>query len=396
MQHISLTVLIDLLFGFFAIFTATLVLIYRKNFSFHIGITILLFAQGVSSCSFACIDFFNGGLPNLLYLLGRAFTPIFLLLFSEYTLKLYYHIGIKLLVLTLTFFLGFTAFFKMDSLWYITLVNCYTIMVLIIISIHILKKLFLKDDKLLFRYHLIFFIMLLILLSIELIPNFTSPGISALIITHGSMLIITSGGFSHLEQKFSQFFMMLLFGILLYAFLILLFPNVNRQYLEVLFVLSFFILSLYYIFFEISKNPKRIRSVFLISRLLSSNIHNKIAFIKELEKWDEIENVQCIEHSDIEGNSAHLKLLFHKTGRVVHKAQTTELEKVLKYNSNFISGLEIACFYLKKFDADSLFQLSDKGDFIAVKYITGLNPLLYASELSIMSKVIFLVYSSNK
>ena len=272
MQHISLTVLIDLLFGFFAIFTATLVLIYRKNFSFHIGITILLFAQGVSSCSFACIDFFNGGLPNLLYLLGRAFTPIFLLLFSEYTLKLYYHIGIKLLVLTLTFFLGFTAFFKMDSLWYITLVNCYTIMVLIIISIHILKKLFLKDDKLLFRYHLIFFIILLILLSIELIQNFTSPGISALIITHGSMLIITSGGFSHLEQKFSQFFMMLLFGILLYAFLILLFPNVNRQYLEVLFVLSFFILSLYYIFFEISKNPKRIRSVFLISRLLSSTI----------------------------------------------------------------------------------------------------------------------------
>lgn len=396
MQHISLPVLIDLLFGFFAIFTATLVLIYRKNFSFHNGIAILLFAQGVSSCSFACIDFYNGGLPNLLYILGKALTPIFLLLFSEYTLKLHYNIGIKLLVLTLTFFLGFTALFQMDSLWYINLVNYYTIMVLIIISIHILKKLFSKEDKLLFRYHLIFFIMLLILLSIELISNYTSPGISALIVSHGSMLIIASGGFSHMDQKFPQLLMMLLFGIFLDAFLILLFPDVKRQYLEVLFVLSFFILSLYYIFFEISKNPKRIRSVFLISRLLSSTIHNKIAFITELEKWDEIENVRCIELSDIEGNSDHLKLLFHKTGRVVHKAQTTELEKALKYNPNFISGLEIACFYLKKFDADSLFQLSDKGDFIAVKYITGLNPLLYASELSIMSKMIFSVYSSNK
>jgi len=74
---------------------------------------------------------------------------------------------------------------------------------------------------------------------------------------------------------------------------------------------------------------------------------------------------------------------------VRHKFQMETLSKAMAYDSELLSGLDIARFYLKKFNSDSLIQLSEQGDFLSVKYSAGLNPALYTNEISIMSKILF-------
>ena len=80
----------------------------------------------------------------------------------------------------------------------------------------------------------------------------------------------------------------------------------------------------------------------------------------------------------------------------MHKYRLNELSKALSYNPNFVSGIGVAGYYFKKYESDSLFQLSDKGDFIAVQYLDGLNPALYAAEFTIMSKIVFTISGTSK
>jgi len=125
-------------------------------------------------------------------------------------------------------------------------------------------------------------------------------------------------------------------------------------------------------------------------------VNNREGFLDALQKWEVIDELQFIDHSAVEGNSANLILLLQKTGRVIHKFQMPELTKALDYNPNFMSGLDVAHYYFKKLGAHSLFQMTDEGDFIAVRYIVGLNPALYTKELYIMSKIAYSIRNTQK
>ncbi|MEO8146938.1 MAG: hypothetical protein ABI723_04835, partial [Bacteroidia bacterium] len=183
--------------------------------------------------------------------------------------------------------------------------------------------------------------------------------------------------------------------ILVFSFK-LLYTEFKIEYLYSLFILCIVILSIYYMFEEVSKKPAQIRSAFLISRLLRLPLNDRLKFLEELRQWEEVKSLNYIEGSQAEGDIVNLNLLFNKAGRVIHKYQVNELSKALARNPDLISGIETVKFYLKKFESDSLFQLSDKGDLVAVKYISGLNPALYANEFSIMSKIVFTVTSAGK
>lgn len=122
---------------------------------------------------------------------------------------------------------------------------------------------------------------------------------------------------------------------------------------------------------------------------------NKSKFLDELKDWKEIKAVYLVDKDSLEGNAAILCLLFQKNNRVVHKFQLKELFKTLSYNETFLSGIEIARFHLKKYECHSLFQLTDNGDFIAIRYMEGLNPALYTNELAIMSKIVYSVSTTH-
>lgn len=396
--------LFNILFGSFSIATALVVLFYKKNFVFHNGIAILLLSQGVVACT---VDLINIGDTNLackFYFVSRTLITIFLLLFSEYILKINYHITVKLLTLIPTWVLGIFSFFQKNGngSWFTSASDIYLIGILLIIITHLLRDYFSSKDRLLNRYLILYLITLSVLLSCEFLRmlkntpyNLYASGFSAMVLTHGIILIISSGGYSRMNQKKSKLIFIVLISSILSCSLKLLHPAIPMEYVFTLFVIAVFILSFNYMLREMSKNPKEIRSAFLISRLLSLQLNDKDIFLRELRQWEEISELHYVEHLNIEGNSSNLNLLFQKTGRVIHKFQIPELMKALAYNPNFISGIEVAQYYFKKMGCNSLFQVADKGDFLAIKYMKGLNPALYSNELSIMSKIIFSVSNAQ-
>ena len=404
MTNIHQYMLFNLLFGVFAIATAFVVLFYRKHFVLHNGIIILLLSQGVVACSFDLMNISEMSLLCKFYFVGRSLIPIFLILFSEYILKINYHISIKLLSLLPTSVLGICSFFQKNgnSSWFSNASDIFLIVIVLAIIIHLIVTFLLSKDRLLNRYLLIFLTTLGIIFTCEVLKKLTdisfnlySTGISAMVLTHGIILIITSGGYSRMEQKNSKLIYIVLISSILACSLKFVYPNIPMEYVSTLFILSVSIFSINYMLREVSKNPKEIRSAFLISRLLSLPLHDRDVFLRELRQWEEINELHFIEYSAIEGNSSNLNLLFQKTGRVIHKFQIQELMKALEYNPNFVSGFEVAQYYFKKMDCNSLFQLSDKGDFLAIEYMKGLNPALYTNELSIMSKIVFSVSNAQ-
>ena len=366
MNNIPLYVLVNLLFGFFSVTTACVVLFYRRNFKLYSAIAILLFAHGVVAVSVGLMNSFNTPILFKLYFISRSITPIFLLMFSEYILKIKYTILVKLVVLTATWVIGIFSFFQNDmsnTIFSIT-GDVFLMLTFFMIIIHLLTYLFyFSEDKLLRRYLIISCVILVILLANEAFKKIThthynlySPGISAFVFVNGIILIIASGGYSRMNQKFPKLFYIVLMSFILSGALKFLYRDIPFEYLSALFILSVFVLSIYYMIGEISKNSVEIRSALLISRLLSMPINDREKFLNELRQWEEITELHFIYHSTIEGNILSLNLLFQKTGRVIHKYMVLQLTKALEYDSRYVAGIEVAKFYFKKLDCHSLFQ----------------------------------------
>ena len=405
METIQFPALVSLLCGFFAIITALIVLIYKKKFVFFAGIVILLFAEGIVSFSTGLMGKDESHIIYKLYFFGSSLIPLILLQFSEYILKLNYSIRIKLFTLIPTFVLAFASFFQKNLNHNLDMVlgDLFFAIVILIIIFNLSKPVFSDDDMLLHRFKRIYIVtisMLLVSVIFKYLfgPNFIllTTGISAIVLTHGMILIFTSDDNRRLIQKISTLIYIILMSLILALSFKIIYPEIKIDHLCSLFTLCLILLSIYYMLVEVSKEPTQIRSAFLISRLLGLPIHDKMKFLEELSQWHEIKSLNYIDESKIEGDVANFNLLFYRTDRVIHKFQINELSKVFALSSDFVSGIEVAKFYLKKFDSDSLFQLSDRGDFLAIKYIPGLNPSLYANEISVMSKIVFTMTGANK
>lgn len=403
MHNISLNILVNVLFGVFAVAGGFLVLFYRKNLALYKGVAILLFALGVSSCITPFLGGDYGRMILILYLLSRGIIPIFLVVFSEYILKINYHIIVKLLLLTASWCLVIGSFFQRNTgTFYTQASDFFFLAVLLLIMVKLALSFVSLQERLLKKYMVIFFVTIILVTINELVrfdaTNFYNPysmGVSSLLVTHGIILIITSGGSSRLRQKLSALLYILIFSGILCILLKLFHAEIELDYLETILVISISILSIYYLVKEVSKNPKEIGSALLISRLLSLPLHNKEQFLEELRQWEEINALHFVEHATIEGNVSGLNSLFSKAGRVIHKNQVSALITTLAFSPSIISGIEVAQFYFKKFDCQSLFQISEAGDFIAIKYMKGLNPALYANELSLMTKIVFSANASK-
>jgi hypothetical protein len=403
MNNITLDILVNVLFGAFACAGGFLVLFYRKNLALYKGVAILLFALGISSCITPFLSETTGRALFILYFLSRIIVPIFLVVFSEYILKIRYHIIAKLLLLTASWCLAIGSFFQHDTkTWYANTSDFFFLAVVVFILVKLVINVASLQERLLKKYVWIFFVTLILLMINELVRfdtiNFYNPysmGVSALIVTHGVILIITSGGSSRLKQKLSTLLNILMFNIMLCALLEFFHAEIEFKHLASLFVLSISFLSIYYLVKEVSKNPKEIGSALLISRLLSLPLHDKKRFLEELRQWEEINALHFIDHTTIEGSVSGLHALFNSTGGVIHKNQIAPLGMTTAFNPGVLSGIEVAQFYFRKFDCQSLFQISQTGDFIAVQYVKGLNPVLYANELSLMTKIVFSANASK-
>ena len=402
---IQFPALVCLLCGLFAITTAITVLIYRKKFVFFAGIIILLFAGGTLSFTTGLMNMYDSNIIYIFHFFGFSLIPLILLQFSEYILKINYHIRIKLFTLLSTFVFAFASFFQIDASHNLILISedLFFAIVILIIIFHLSKPVLSEDEMLLHRLRRIYLVTISIFLIGELSRYFSdtnfilfSAGISAIVLTHGMILIFTSDDNRRLIEKFPRLIYILLMSFILVLSFKLLYSEFQTEYQGSLFILCLVLFSIYYMFGEVSKKPTQIRSALLVSRLLGLPIHDRIKFLEELRQWHEIKSLNYIEASQVEGDVANLNLIFHKTGSVIHKFQINEVSKVLALNPEFASGIEVAKFYLKKFESDSLFQLSENGEYLAVKYVPGLNPALYANEISAMSKIVFTMSSTNK
>ena len=405
MPNAPIYVLINLLFGIFATAAAGLVLYYRKNFTLHNGVAILLFAVGIYSFSNGIMTVYDSRFVCLLYLFSHATIPIFLVLFSEYILKVNYHIVIKLLILSATWFFIIGSFVQrtVESSGYVAASTIFSVLVLCVVIFSVTVSYFSSGEKLLKKYLIIFLIALLFVLSSEVSKiisddgyhNFYS-GLSAFVVTHAIILIITSGGYSRIKQKLPALLYIVGISLLLCILLRFLHSELELKHLLSLLVLSTGVLSMSYLWDEVSKGPKKIGSTLLISRLLTLPLHDKEQFLVELRKWEEICELHLVKHESIEGNLSDLSSLFVKVGRSIHKYQIATLDKALAFNPNLRSGIEVSRFYFKKFDCHSLFQISENGDFLAIKYMKGLNPALFSNEISMMTKIVFSVSGNSK
>lgn len=403
MHNISLDVLVNVLFGAFAVAGGFLVLFYRKNLPLYKGVAILLFAFGISSGMTPFLNEDYGRMAFVLYFLSRSIIPIFLVVFSEYILRINYHIIVKLLLLTVSWCLAVGSLFQRNAeTFYTQSSDFFFLAVLLLILVKLVLSFVSLQERLMKKYVLIFFATVILAAINELMrfgnANFYNPysmGISCLLVTHGIILIVTSGGSSRLHQKLEALLYILIFSLVLILLLKLFHAEIELDYLETLLVISISILSIYYLVKEVSRNPKEIGSALLISRLLSLPLHNKEQFLMELRQWEEINALHFVDHTTIEGNVSGLNSLFNETGRVIHKNQVSALITTQAADPRVASGIEVAQFYFKKFDCQSLFQITEAGDFIAIKYMRGLNPVLYANELSLMTKIVFSTNASK-
>ena len=149
------------------------------------------------------------------------------------------------------------------------------------------------------------------------------------------------------------------------------------------------LLSTFYIVQEIAINPEKINAAYLISKTLELPLKNTPQLLEILRGWQEIKHVDWVKKDEIEGDLLDLLTVFKKAGPVTHKFQIEDMERVSAYQPKYLNGIEIAKYYLKKFECASLFLVNDKGDFIAMQYATGINPALYQNELAIMSKIVY-------
>lgn len=394
MHNISLDVLVNVLFGAFAVSGGFLALFYRKNLPLYKGVAILLFTLGISSGMTPFISGEYGRMVLVPYFLSRSMIPIFLVVFSEYILKINYHIVIKLLLLMVSWCLAVGSFFqKTTETLYKQVSDIFLLLVLLLILVKLVLYFVSLREQLIKKYVQVFLVTILLFVIHELIRfdttnfyNSYSTGVSCLLVTNGVILIVTSGGSSRLRQKLSALLYILMFSGILCLLLKLFHAEIALDYLETILVISISILSINYLVKEVSKNPKEIGSALLISRLLNLPLHNKEQFLKELQQWEEISALHLVDHAAIEGNVSGLNFLFSNAGRIIHKNQ---VNVTLGSSLLLTSGIEVAQFYFRKFDCQSLFQISEAGDFIAIKYMKGLNPVLYANELSLMTKIVF-------
>ncbi|MEO8145981.1 MAG: hypothetical protein ABI723_00025, partial [Bacteroidia bacterium] len=202
--------LVNLLFGFFAIATGVVVLFYRKNFVFSTGIVVLLFAEGIVAFATGLLSIYEAHIIYKLYFFAYSIIPLLLLQFSEYTLRINYRIRIKFFTLTGTIVLAFVSLFQndMSHSYFVMTGDIFFVTSLLIIIIHLLKPVLSAQDKLLYSFQFIYLITISALLVIEALKNFSdtnfnqfATGISAILLTHGMILIFTSGGTSRLVQK---------------------------------------------------------------------------------------------------------------------------------------------------------------------------------------------------
>ena len=401
---ISISLIANISFGLLALFSAIAIIIYRKNFPLHNGIVILFFSVGAISILSSLTSTYDNILFIKLYFVSKCVLPIFLLIFSEYILKIYYTIRIKLLVLISTVVFGILAFLQSDTnnLFEIVL-NYFWVGLALLIFTHIMRTLF-RNPGLLARRNLIIAILLCFAMLLNIVVKQIdgssiaafSDGLYALLVTHLIVLIIASAGINQLRALLKKVLIIIALSLMLPLSLKLFYPEIRQDYLITLCIFSSTVFSLIYVIGEIIKNPKEIRSSKLISRLLNIPLQDRSRFLSTLGEWDEVEKLHIVQHEQIEGEVDKLDLFFERVGYVVHKYQIQELNKVLGNNSDYKTGIEVAEFYFKKFQCNSLFQLSHKGDLMTLKYIDGLNPALFANEISLMSKIVSSISSKEK
>jgi len=393
----SIPALVDLSYGIFAVLTASFVLFYKKNYAHFIIIAILLFAEGAYVITGGFLDYGSSRWVFKLYFLGRAVTPLFILVFSEYELKINYGVRLKIFCLAGTVFTGFFSFFQRgNNTGFYGMANHFFFIAVAAIVLARATISFPGRKDLLLRFYLLLFLCALgIILINEALPQtekfpytFYTSGISSFVLTHAIIIIITSGGF-RMRKKIIRLAYITLFSLLLPLAFKGLFPQVSSGQQLALFILSSSALSVFYMVGEVSKNPKELGSASLIARFLKMPLNDMESLFDALRKWREVEHLHFIGHHEAEGNIHDLNMLFLKTKRIVHGYQVAGLMKALAYHPGLISGIEMAQYYLRKLDCDSLFQVSESGDFIGIKYIEGLNPALFSNELILMSKIIF-------
>jgi hypothetical protein len=400
MNSIPFDILSNVAFGILALSSTILSLYYRKHLVLYKGVAILLFAAGSSSLAKSAMIVSDTWIACVIYYSSRAFIPIFLVVFAEYILKVSFHITIKLIILTLSWVFLIASFFQLGSYFrpFTLAHDIFFSSVLILLTIRVALSYATSNEILLKRFLLIFLCTLISVVVIESLGNFNpyfTAGLSALAFTHGIVLISSTGGYNHLKHKLAPLLYILLFGVTICLLLKLLHFDISRAYLLSLLVITISVLSFLYIYREISISPKSVASSLLISRLLKLPLHDQDKLFSELRKWDEISELHLIHHEG-NGDTEMLNSLFLKVGRAIHKYQLNSLHKIFSIDSLNLTGIEVAQFYLKKFDCQSLLQISDKGHFIALKYANGINPALYAHEISLMTKIVYLASNNSK
>lgn len=401
MSYIPFDILSNVAFGILALSAAVLALYYRKNIVLYKGVSILLLAAGSSSLAKSAMLVTDSWSVCVIYYSSRAFIPIFLVVFAEYILKVSFHIIIKLIILTFSWVFLIGSFIQLGTYFrpFTLAHDIFFIIVLLLLATRVAFSYATSTEILLKRFLLIFLCTLISVVVIESVGKFNpyfTAGLSALAISLGIVLISSTGGYNHLKHKMAPLLYILLFGITICLLLKLLHFSINSAYLLSLLVLTISVLSFLYIYREMSISPKTVASSLLISRLLKLPLHDQDRLFSELRKWDEISELHLIHHQASEGETEILNSLFLKLGRAIHKYQINSLYKVFSIDSLNLSGIEVARFYLKKFDCQSLLQISDNGDFIALKYANGINPALYANEISLMTKIVYLASNNPK
>lgn len=381
------------------------ILLRRKQFPLYGGIVILLFSISISGLCFGLFQETNIAGYQKLSLLGKTVASIYLVIFSEYILKLRFEIWIKAFLLTLTVLFGTLPFFKeiYDNHLYLIASDIYSNGIIIFLIIKLFIEYVSKNEDLIKKYQFVFMIALITVVSVNMCDLNTnvrkdqfSYGTSALMITYGIVSIIAAGSVRAIKYQLRKTFILLLISFAVIILLKFLQPTIDKAYLYTLSIVLIIITMMYYVLSEIFREKRSMRTTYLINRLLELSFNNRRKLLYELKAWEEIKDINLVHHSKIEGNISNLNLLFDKTDRVIHKNLLQILNRSLEYDEDTKSGIDTIAYYFKKLDCDLIFQISDKGDFIAIKFILGLNPVLYSNVISIMAKIVYTINNSSK
>lgn len=386
----------NILFGLFALSSGFFVITMRKKFPLYLGIIILLLAVSISSISNAFLLYMPGEFWFKLHYLCRAFIPIYLFVFVEYILKIWYKPLLKSFLLSLSlilFILSFTHF--VHTSWYLNFSYYFTLISLLFLLVKLCIKLNTYQDLFLTRCRILFIGYLIIMIVAFLFSKFSYlhlatllPALEAFLLAHIVLLIITTGYTIDIRTLFFS-----ITGSIVILFVSKLFiSGLNYKNLILLFLILITYFSISYSFTMIFRSKIYEKTTELVTRFLKLPLDNIDSLTFSLLEWDEIKDIQIVQHTADKDQIRNLNNAFKKMNGVVYKNFS---DRDYSYSDSLNSGFEILKYYFKKHECDYIFQVAEDGRFYVVKLIPGLNPVAYNSMLLIIGKTLFSIHNKK-